>query len=402
MESITLTQVAEEQLIEKLLRFPLPLLMDEQVRRHLAAYPYKVESERIQAIRQIIRILKPLRRGTILLDSFATFEGLMLSIGKRDHFIHQFEVFLLGWYVFCALLGKSTSRSVDIDGFAPIKTEEFFTYWLLAAMMHDLGFSFQESPKIIEEMKKLHRNAKLMDVANLYHAFGKMLNSRSKQNHLPWVENLWQGRGKLINQHLVIGLQHSLRSSQKAAMELAQAMATETDNHGYISALLVGHALYPPESLDDPGPATPDSKLRSIHLYRLLLAAISLHHIKADTPEHENILRNIRYSANPFAYLLFAMDNLQEWARLSGTHVNEPAPMTFLTHCISKGRQITLNFVTRHDLWGTKIRRKTLKEIKAAQRRLKMPIGPACGIKLKILYFFNDIEMNCGPLFLDI
>ena len=401
MESIAFTQVAEEQLIEGLLKFSMPSLMDEQARRYLAAYPYKLESERIKVIREIINTLKPFNRSNILIDSFAAFEGFMLSIGKRDHFIHQFEVFLLGWYVFCTLSEKSTCQTVPIEGFVPLEAEEIFLFWLITAMTHDLGFPFQESPKIIEQLWRLHKDVKLTDIANLYYAFGKMLTSRDKNNHLPWIENLWKGRGKLINQHLAIGLQHSLTIDYNGAMGLVQTIAAERDNHGYISSLLVGHALYPPENYEVPGIFTPD-KLRSIHLYRLVLAAIALHHIKADTPEHKNIIKKIKYTTNPFAYLLFIMDNVQEWGRLSGIHVNDPTPMTFLTNCETKGMQITLTFVTRHDLWETKIRQKILKGIKAAKQRLKIPIGPGSGMKLKILYYFNDIKMKCPPLYLTI
>jgi hypothetical protein len=389
MDTVSLIQDAEAKLIEPLFRFCPLCLKDIQSQRYLATYPYTEGPGKIQVIRQIIRTLKPLRESAPLLKLFEKFEAFMWAIGKRDHFIHQFEVFLLGWYIFSALTEKTGSDRIEISGLGPIDSEVFFEYWLLTAMGHDLGYPLQESPNIISELRKLHQDGRLRGVANLYLAFWKTLTCRNQQNHLPWVENLLNKQGKKINQHIIMGLQFSLKISPEAARKIGMDLAEANNNHGYLSALLIGNALYPTFARRGL-----DSSNTSVHLYRLLLAAIALHHIKGEQQKEKDIIREIDFSTNPFAYLLYVADNLQEWSRPPGASPEGAAPETLLTSCHAIGGQIGLVFVTRHDSWGAQLSRQVLKEVNAASRRLKIPRGPRSGVKLKVMYSFNNINME--------
>lgn len=393
--SISLTQSAQVRLIAPVLKASFPPLSNWPVRRFLSAYPYLDETGKTQAILEIMGALWPSQTELLV---FKRYESFMRAIGRRDHFIHQFEVFLLGWFIFCALIGRTQSKQLEIESLAPLDPEVFFKIWLLAAMGHDLGYPLQETPEIIEELSILHNDLNLKETARFYNLISKLAKNEDGQQPL-LMQDLLNEKGGEIAQQIIIGIRQTLRITQSESQTIGDRLTNSANNHGYLSALLFGEKLMnhfaPLGSFDE----ETNGDLQALWQYRLLLAAIALHHLKK---QHRKIIEKINFSANPFAYLLFISDNLQEWTRHPGVQPGKTDPITFLTDCKTQRSNIILTFVTRHDYWQDEVVRTTEKGIKNANQRLRWPQGSASSLKLQVNYLFNTDKIKKKTIFLPI
>lgn len=66
-------------------------------------------------------------------------EKQLQSMGRRDHFLHSFQVFLLGE----TIIDKHVESLIDSGSERNQKQVSFERTWLLASLLHDTGFPFQ-------------------------------------------------------------------------------------------------------------------------------------------------------------------------------------------------------------------------------------------------------------------
>ncbi len=100
--------------------------------------------------------------GKTPLESFRFFDEQILSElpGYRSHFIHQYQVFLLGYYIIKMLSAKSMSfcesyrQSLSSLTLVPEEEKEAIANiaWLVAATFHDVAYPLEETRRWLPEM----------------------------------------------------------------------------------------------------------------------------------------------------------------------------------------------------------------------------------------------------------
>lgn len=390
--SVCLTKLAQEQLVKPLLRIRLPGLDDWIVRRYIASYAHVEDSDgKIRAIREIMRSLWRSNPGGSLLQVFEGLEGFMRAIGKRDHYVHQFEVFLLGWYIFSALMANWKISKLEIAQLNSIDLSVFFEIWLMTSMGHDIGYPLQETPVIIKELGRLSWHAKLRKMATYYGVLGDLVGIKDQGKH-PLVQQLLNKEGKEIASYIISGVEQTLNVNPGDAKDICDTLAKSVNNHGYLSALLLGRAFLKYFKSVDRNALPGTSQDQKMGLYKLLLAATALHSLKN---AHPDIIKKINFTANPLAYLLFIVDNLQEWSRVPGVKQGEVDPITYLKSINRpKSSRISLSFVTRHDYWGVPVVKRTNGEINKARQRLKWLKESGSNMRIKVDYQFNTDKIK--------
>jgi hypothetical protein len=376
---VALTQEAQKQLIKPLLSNRFPIQWDWRRRYLLGSYHISEEAKKIHIITEVMKALWQDTPGVALLDSFKRFERFLRALGKRDHFIHQFEVFLLGWFIMDFLGTKGHS----IKTLTSLEPQPFLKLWMLTAMGHDLGFPLQESPKIFGALRELygHQSVGLHRTSHFFARLERKFVGVNFWGRSRLLRDLLSGIGVQIAEEIIMGIAQTTGLTQEMARLVWNKMKGASKNHGFLSALLLGRAVFrffiPGGNLKKA--ATIDSQ--ELQHFRLLLGAIGLHHLKEELPF---VIKRIEFTRNPLAYLLYLTDNLQEWSRDMGGWTEEPT--TLLSECEEKDTGIILTFVITHDSWDNAMVEKTLNEIEKAKIRLEWLKGPKTGLTLTALY----------------
>jgi hypothetical protein len=356
------------------------------------------EKEKIKAITKIMTLLWGDGKSAQLLDFFAKFERFLLAIGKRDHFIHQFEVFLLGWFIIHALVKKGFC----IEEYMSFSSSVFLQTWLMTAMSHDLGFPLQEEPEIIKVLKELHESLGTKEIATHYAELEKKLSLIGENGREILMKDLLPEKGSPIAHQIIAGIKMTTDINQADYEPLWDELIKSPKNHGVISALILGRELS--------GYFVPDGNFEDhdnfeLNRFRLILAAIALHHLKEESKRSEKAIKNISFTGNPFAYLLYIADNLQEWGRDLGGWTN--APETSLINFEYDYSKITLTFYLFHENWGQDdTEENILAEIKKANRRLGWPTGLNTGdnnfLTIEAQYNSNSKKINGKQIIVEI
>lgn len=161
--STSFSEQAEKKLIGNL--FEMEYFKAPYISRRLATYPMAPEEERDLIILEIMQSLWSRdRNNTETFSIFKDFESVFKILGKRGHFIHQFEVFLLGCHLFEMLWEHDTK-----------KMREFFTNhsngfysWLHTSTVHDFGYPLQEANKIAAKFSELYKKLNMETVSQNY------------------------------------------------------------------------------------------------------------------------------------------------------------------------------------------------------------------------------------------
>ena len=288
------------------------------------------------------------------LEVIAKFDEMLGLTGKRRHFNHSFEVFLLG------LLIMNHKRNL----FAKVWKEHgvtdkkvawrknFFT-WLFTASFHDFGYPLEQSSKIIETIADMYFG---IDVARVSDKF-KMINT---EKFLITEDYLYKYYS-LKNPSTLLGakkyemdvydLEEILKNS--FAMSLDEDSAEEyqqnkaKDKHGFVGALLLARQTM--------GVTMDDSKDFNLESLMMAIGAVMVHSLPSKTEEKvsKDPYQGLVYSVNPkknvFAYLLTLLDGLQDWDRNYGDSsdkypeytlnsfdfTGDTIALSFLVHCFT-------------------------------------------------------------------
>lgn len=238
-------------------------------------------------------------------ELYREFEAVLFKDpGYRDHFIHQFQVFLTGVpiidnyhdRIFERISGTVSKEAlVDID----------FS-WLLAATFHDIGYPVQRFDAILATFFRDFLNIEDVPV---WVDIGRILTLRNFQQYVDELTSLFtflrksqrgKSRWRYSARHAI---EHDVRSHFMRRLIVGR-------NHGVVSALTLLDRM---ESGGLEGGMTAeyeDTILTGTVMPAAL--AILLHDIGVYSDEK---IGDIRFEENPLSFLLIYCDALQEWGR---------------------------------------------------------------------------------------
>lgn len=257
---------------------------------------------------------EPFRRFEI----YKNFEKILFKDPRyRDHFIHQFQVFLSGLPIleqFSAEIYHSYQNKFE-DG-SNINME--FS-WLLAATFHDIGYIIQQFETglkiffneflVTKELPIDFDLGKLLQLRNFLEYVDKLTCLYRILHHSPNHEK-WKYDGSHIIDYKIRGLFIS--------------KLIEKRNHGLISSLILLDRIENSEFV------------KEIHDYKNTIfssivvpagLSIALH----DKEIFSNIGESVDFSKDPLTFMLIYCDTLQEWGR----------PISSLTSDLSETPQLT-------------------------------------------------------------
>ncbi len=229
------------------------------------------------------------------LEEMRSFEPLLKELGLRDHFIHSFNVFLLGYYII-----NKINRSTDQVGYYFGTSENTSNLiWLLASTFHDVAYAVEKTDDWLNKFfnnflgVNPHFSLSISEVLTPVHAdIMRMLS----QYHKSSTPNIFDFSFDKMDWYYY----------NKLGEELAGK------NHGVISALMLCHRMAIKEGfLCKPPKTAKRDRVRNRNQWDFLdhlraSHAISLHHISSIPVE---------FHRHPFAFVLILCDEIQDWGR---------------------------------------------------------------------------------------
>ena len=223
-------------------------------------------------------------KETGLFDTVEKFEEVLKGMRDRDyrdHFIHSFNVFLLGYYILNRLdMTQSESMSNDVD-----------LSWMLAATFHDVAYTIQEMEfwvnQLIWEFLGINPNLSI-NVAQIlpitYPDFMKIISS--------WHKGHCQSA---LEYYRIDSIDWTFLNEMNASL-------TQRKDHGVLGALMLAHLLAIRHGF------LPREGVYGNFLYNHVPAchAISVHHMSAV---------KVSFEKHPLAFLLILCDELQDEGR---------------------------------------------------------------------------------------
>ena len=351
--------------------------------RRLALYAYANDWEKNDLICELMNLLWTEEEQGAKFPVFREFELFLNNTpDKRGHFVHQFEVYLLGLNLLICLV-KSNE---DAKKFGLTNKEDVYKTWLMTATVHDFGYPIERASKIVTQLALLYKN---LDMVSLSKNYTSITDEISKNNaELGELVLTKRPLYKINIDEIILKLiQETLSLEEAYAIPLFKEFKKK-NTHGYVSAIILFRtmfkALWKDKSLVD---------VEKLSIYKMVstaMGSIAVHDLRND---QENYIRSIDFSVNPFAYLLFIIDNIQDWSRTNTP--TEDWPVYNLLNFSIEGNNIKIEHVLSHTAWTDKIRKNVAQSLENKKRLLSLPVPPSppfdCNVKL--LFFGNDDSM---------
>ncbi|MFX1276247.1 MAG: hypothetical protein ACFFBP_24125 [Promethearchaeota archaeon] len=214
------------------------------------------------------------------------YEDLLGTLVKyREHFIHQFQVFLLGY----CIINKSKIVQEIILHHLKNKDENFcidhaLKVWFLTSCFHDYSYSFVK-----------------MD---------KWLNNYLEQIGIDYEQNIdWETVLKKTNPEFTelvnVLCKKASEPDEKTFRDKLEKSIKDDQDHGIMSALLLMVKLKREEDLNP-------------KLYEIVCEALAFHTITIPSKGQNTKFKfkDLNILDSPFAFLLVLCDNIQEWGRI--------------------------------------------------------------------------------------
>ena len=225
--------------------------------------------------------------------NYENLEKLLLEDKNyRGHYIHQFNVFLLGYF----MLNKIEKEYSDIWRiFKRFSNEPYFT-WMLASTFHDMGYPLQK----IDDWFSRYLDMFLKVDAPYEIEIERLLSPI----FFEYVKFIAQAHAAFrVNRTIVFG------QNEKRDWHFQNLLLKELrkKDHGVLSSILLIHSFLTQEKFSHS-----DTWLISDFSRGIMTAchAIALHNIQSKDIE-------ITFKKHPFAFLLSLCDDLQDWGRSS-------------------------------------------------------------------------------------
>lgn len=229
------------------------------------------------------------------LNTFQKYEFLLYGSIEhyRDHSIHIFRVFLLGYYLVNESFGFD---NIEVSPKVPITKDEKEAMWCIIALTHDLGYSLQGIFKINQSVRNILQEFGAVSVQELAHSYFLQFG------------NISDFALRFISSDIVDNKDgtYFIHLQPKYYQKFMHALSGF--NHGIISSIiLMKDLVYFRESdfmMDEHKPLKSDDA-RQFMIRREIVRSIAAH--SCDDIYHLK-LRN-------FPFLLTLTDEMQEWGR---------------------------------------------------------------------------------------
>ena len=245
------------------------------------------------------------------LIDFMDHEKLMLySTEKyRDHFMHQFHVFVMG-YIFINAIGideikkRINKRLQNVEEYQEIEIDDegVLRIWVLIALFHDIAYIFQQYDKT---MQKFISDNLLVDIP-VHIDWGSILSS--KKNKASYIDTITELTRFFVSQD-----ENKLTNKTELLKNYIQAIEDNQD-HGVLSAILLINLYMKTIEGNYIGDHGSTSK-RIVEIY-LAALAISMHNsCTYKTLKEDTNIGYICFESFPLEFLLMYCDTAQEWGR---------------------------------------------------------------------------------------
>lgn len=265
--------------------------------------------------------------------------------GYREHFIHSFYVFMLGYLTIKILYGNDMYK--DHNGLTIVNEKNIkdkLQSWFLAALWHDIGYSIEKTEKVLQ-----------IYLANIIGEKVINLPLRPSWGHLLLIKNF--KRAILFESKFIEFIRdHHCHGNQELAeliMERILYALIDKADHGVISALIFYDIM---------------GRARIINgILPQILSAITLHNShKHDTWGDLKIKHNgekeidarMDYKEDLVSALLMYFDNMQQWSRdlspgdpvakLHGLKIEDNAKIRLILDYPNDDREKVKGFFYKH------------------------------------------------------
>jgi len=334
------------------------------VQRRLAIYPFENYHNKSELICQIMDKIWPSEEGSSLFPIYKNFEHYLTASGKRGHFIHQFEVFLLGLNILIQLWNKAPALKRKTI-FKVSSITELIHIWLLTSSTHDLGYPLQMAAEITKQLSQLYKELELTTLSSIYNSvkFDETVTSESELAGFT-VESDPHTYYIKIDDILEVSIINSVNSSKEEVVELI-AKLIKYKKHGYVSAKILCRTFL--KNLYSKQYPIFDKKTKKLdEILKLSLAAITLHDLPDDC---HKFIPNISFDKNPYAWLLFVIDNVQDWSRAIIPSTLHPDYHLMGLSITEKG--VSISYLLRMDHWEAAGIERMEKELMKRKKLLK-------------------------------
>lgn len=270
-------------------------------------------------IKRVLYFIEDLCSTTILpyfpiikkdLEAFRDHENLLLyDIEQyRDHFMHQFHIFVLGYIILNFIgidkiteqINKKLSRTLKYKDII-ISSTNVLRAWVLISFFHDITYIIQEYNTGIREFLG---NQLKVDFP-IYINWNHILSDRfGYANHLKNLCDIFTSTEE-----------QTLTNQQELLGRYFQSIEFNQD-HGVFSSLLLMEQLIPhiENELQIGKINEHDAKLAEVEIY-LAALAISIHNPYIFIPLKEGVNPKLSFESFPLEFLLVYCDTAQEWGR---------------------------------------------------------------------------------------
>ena len=379
--SINFSEVAQEKLIIDVLRDDY--FKCSPLQRQLASYPCAYEDEKDKIV---LFTMDHFWGKDGSFEVMRDFDRLYSILGTKGHFIHQFEVFLLGFFIIQKIL-QTDNGSTLINKFG---VKNLYDSWMIASTAHDIGYPLQLQNKLAVKLAEMYRklnfknlskryrditsDIKIIDEKNLL--FARIFNSESGLNEKVYIPEL------LFN-----CVKHSLDNSDFNINDFFnEKLNSAKPDHALVSALVIYklHLEYL-SRLNKGGGSVSDE----LDYFTSAVAAIAIHSVK-----DEGFVNKICFEKNPIAFLLFLVDNIQEWNRSLAPHKTFASyNLIDFNFCDNK---LSLKYLLTHESWGRATQtaaRDSLNEKETLLYSLASP-KPALGLDLEMEFLASKSAIS--------
>lgn len=386
----SLSQDAEKMLITRILEEPY--FKELGLRRLLATYIFALEEEKNVIISEV---MQKIWNDKSLVDAFKHFDFILSISGMRGHYVHQFEVFMLGLN-FIFHLQDTKKAKLDKFGFKEDINQVIYT-WLLASAAHDFGYPIEKGNLIIEKLAELYAGYKFDTIAEKFNAIklDELIKTCPEFAALFIPDEAEKDSVSLIVRE---GIAESLNPSAGLDVVHLQKELVTDANHGYTSSIMICKRVL--EIIQDKYAANTVDEIRDKAEFKSLkyaLGAVALHSLKEKKPEEKRFLINMLYELNPYAYLLFIFDNIQDWSRTLSK--SDKYAEYFLQSYSLRGNVLKLDYHLRHDTWSVGVFEEVIKHVDEMRKNLEALSAPNDRIGIKFfLNFYPNNGQEVAPI----
>jgi hypothetical protein len=261
------------------------------------------------------------------LYDFMDHEKLMLYSTKkyRDHFMHQFHVFVMGYIIINAIgIGvikeKINKRLECTEEYHKIKIDDdgVLRIWILISLFHDIAYIFQQYDKT---MQKFISDNLLADIP-VHIDWGIILSSsKNKVSYINTMSELTkfftspeEGVQPNVQPKMQSNSRHKTYTNKTELLKNYIQAIEDNQDHGVLGAILLIN-LYMKIIKDNYDGCHNVVSSRIVELY-LAALAISMHNsCTYKTLKESSEKRYISFDSFPLEFLLMYCDTAQEWGR---------------------------------------------------------------------------------------